>query len=246
MATLRSERRVFRARRDADISPSPATVLVAGGRGGIGAATVDALAASGLRTISLDKADGVDAANERAVRDFLRTQGRPPLRAVVVLCGRVGSGGVQETSLSAWRSVMRDNLDAAYVVVRESLPLLRASEGDRCIVLMSSVNGRTGGNELSGPAYAAAKAAVIGLCMHLARTLAAEGIRANAVAPGPVDTAMTHRLTAAQTGEVLEHMPLHRVAAPTEIAGAIAFLLSPLAWSMTGAVLDINGGLWMG
>ena len=219
---------------------------MAGGRGGIGAATVDALAASGLRTISLDKADGIDAANERAVRGFLKTQGRPPLRAVVVLCGRVGSGGVHETSLSAWRSVMRDNLDAAYVVVRESLPLLRASDGDRCIVLMSSVNGRTGGNTLSGPAYAAAKAAVIGLCMHLARTLAPEGIRANAVAPGPVDTSMTRRLTAAQTGELLGRMPLHRVAAPTEIAGAIAFLLSPLAWSMTGAVLDINGGLWMG
>lgn len=241
MSTSRSERGPA-----AEDQTPTATVLVAGGRGGIGGASAAALTGAGWQPLILDKSDGVDAADERAVRAFLDEQGRPPLRAVVVSCGRVGSGGVADTDAAAWRSVMRDNLDAAYVLIREAMPLLRAAGGDRCIVLMSSVNGRTGGNTLSGPAYAVAKAGLIGLCLHPAQSLAAEGIRVNAIAPGPVDTAMTQRLTLAQLGALLERVPLRRVATADEIAGAVMFLLSPAARSITGSVVDVNGGMWMG
>ncbi len=222
------------------------TVLVVGGRGGIGTATVRILEQSGTVCAVLDRADGVDAADPQQVRGYLAENRITELSAVIVLAGRAGSGGIDETDIDQWRELMRDNLDTAYVVIRESLPLLRAFGGDRSIVLLSSVNGRHGGNALSGPAYATAKAAIIGLTRHLAVTLAAEGIRVNAIAPGPVDTRMYRRLDPEQQARLESTIPLRHVAAPDEIAGAVSFLLSPSAVSMTGAVLDMNGGLWVG
>lgn len=222
------------------------TVLVVGGRGGIGTATVRILERDGAECAVLDRADGVDAADPEQVRGYLTAAGITELSAVVVLAGRAGSGGIDETDIGQWRALMRDNLDSAYVVVRECLPLLRASHGDRSIVLLSSVNGRHGGNALSGPAYATAKAAIIGLTRHLAVALAADRIRVNAIAPGPVDTMMYRRLDPDQQARLESTIPLRRVAAPEEIAGAVRFLLSPSAVSMTGAVLDMNGGLWVG
>ncbi|MEO7125895.1 MAG: SDR family oxidoreductase, partial [Nakamurella sp.] len=196
--------------------------------------------------IVLDISSGVDAADPASVREFLDESAPQELRGVVALAGAAGAGGIDDTDIDDWHSVLRANLDTAYVVVRESLSRLRAESGDRGIVLMSSVNGRHGGNTLSGPAYATAKAGLIGLTRHLASTLAPSGIRANAIAPGPVETAMYHRLSAAQQQALVAQIPLHRTLAPTEVAGAITFLLSDAARSITGAVLDMNGGLWMG
>lgn len=221
------------------------TVLVVGGRGGIGAATVALLEGGGIPCLVMDRDDGVDAADPGAVRRFLAVAEITELTGVVVLAGRAGAGGIDDTALEDWRALLRDNLDAAYVVVKETLPLLRAAEGDRSIVLISSVNGRHGGNTLSGPAYATAKAAVLGLARHLAVTLATERIRVNTIAPGPVDTAMYRRLEPEKQAALEATIPLGRVAAPDEIAGAVKYLLSPCAVSMTGAVLDINGGLWV-
>jgi NAD(P)-dependent dehydrogenase (short-subunit alcohol dehydrogenase family) len=222
------------------------TVLVVGGRGGIGAATVEILEQDGTACAVLDRADGVDAADPEQVRAYFTERGITELSAVVVLAGRAGSGGIDDTDIDQWRGLMRDNLDSAYVVIRESLPLLRAFPGDRSIVLLSSVNGRHGGNNLSGPAYATAKAAILGLARHLAVTLAAEGIRVNAIAPGPVETPMLHRLSAPQRAGLLRAIPLGHTAEPAEIAGTVRFLLSRSAASITGAVIDVNGGMWVG
>lgn len=222
------------------------TVFVVGGRSGIGTATLRVLEQDGIACAVLDRADGMDAADPSAVRQFLGDAAPASLRAVVALAGRAGAGGIDQTEVDDGRDVLRANLDTAYVVVRESLPLLRACPGDRSIVLLSSVNGRSGGNTLSGPAYATAKAGLIGLSRHLATTLAAEGIRVNAIAPGPVATPMYHRLDASVRAELEATIPLRRASAPDEIAQAIRFLLSPAAASITGAVLDVNGGSWMG
>jgi NAD(P)-dependent dehydrogenase (short-subunit alcohol dehydrogenase family) len=222
------------------------TVLVVGGRGGIGAATVRLLERDGTDCAVLDRADGVDAADPQQVRGYLAGNGITELSAVVVLAGRAGSGGIDDTDIDQWRGLMRDNLDSAYVVIRESLPLLRAFPGDRSIVLLSSVNGRHGGNNLSGPAYATAKAAILGLTRHLAVTLAAEGIRVNAIAPGPVETPMLHRLSTQERAGLLRAIPLGHTAEPAEIAGTVRFLLSRSAASITGAVIDVNGGMWVG
>jgi len=110
------------------------------------------------------------------------------------------------------------------------------------VVLMSSVNARDGGTRFSGAAYAAAKAGVLGLMRHLAVDYAADNVRVNAVAPGPVRTAMHDRLDNDQRAWLRGRMPLGRVAQPEEIAEAILFLLSPACASVTGTTFDINGG----
>ncbi|MCL6648205.1 MAG: SDR family oxidoreductase [Chloroflexi bacterium] len=218
-------------------------VLVVGGAGGIGSATVARLKAAGREVVVLDRAHDVEAADPQAVATFL--QQAPPVDALVHLAGTVGTGGIEDHSVAEWRRVLDDNLTTAFVVCQAVIPQLQEQRRG-AIVLMSSVNGRTGGNRLSGPAYAAAKAAIIGLTRHLARDLAPVGVRVNALAPGPVETPMLARLSELELRALRETIPLRRVAAPEEIAEAIAFLLSDQAASITGAVIDINGGMWMG
>jgi 3-oxoacyl-[acyl-carrier protein] reductase len=215
--------------------------LVVGGMGGIGRAICDRLASEGREIVVLDRAQGIDACDLAAVSAFLETQS--PIDTLVFVAGSVGAGGIEDHTTEQWRSVLDDNLTAAFVTVKATLSTIRAQRGS--IVLMSSVMARTGGNRLSGPAYASAKAGIIGLTRHLARDLAADGVRVNAVAPGPVDTPMVHRLDKQALQNLLDTVPLHRVAHPNEIASAIAYLLSADAASVTGVVLDINGGMAM-
>ncbi len=107
---------------------------------------------------------------------------------------------------------------------------------------MSSVNAPDGGTQLSGAAYAAAKAGVLDLMRHLAVDYAADNVRVNAVAPGPVKTAMHDRLDDYQRAWLTRRKPLGLVAQPEEIAEAILFPLSPACASVTGTTFDINGG----
>lgn len=136
---------------------------------------------------------------------------------------------------------MRHNLTPAYAVTRAVLPRMVAAGGGS-IVLMSSLNARDGGTELSGVAYAASKAGVLGLMKHLAVHYGPRGVRVNAVAPGPVRTRMHDRLTIEQRAWLLTRMPLPRVSAPDEIAEIMLFLLSDACASVTGMTFDINGG----
>ncbi len=114
------------------------------------------------------------------------------------------------------------------------------------MVLFSSVNGRHGGNRLSGPAYAVAKAGVIGLTRHLAKDQARRRVRVNCVAPGPVATPMIDRLADDEMAALRATIPLDRITSPVEIAETVGWLCSPGAASITGAVIDVNGGMWMG
>lgn len=214
-------------------------VLVVGGRGGIGTAVLEALGDEDV--VVLDRVDGHDACDPETVRELVAAH--PRLHGLVHLAGTVGAGGIEEHSLDTWRRVLDDNLTSVFVVVRECLGRLRAARGS--IVLSSSVNGRSGGNRLSGPAYAAAKAGVIGLTRHLARDLAPDGVRVNAIAAGPVETAMAERLQPEERAELLARIPLQRVTPPREVAALVCFLLSDAAGSITGATVDVNGGMWM-
>jgi 3-oxoacyl-[acyl-carrier protein] reductase len=94
--------------------------------------------------------------------------------------------------------------------------------------------------------YAAAKAAILGFTRHLAREVARDGIRVNAVAPGTVATERFRTLRSPEeTRRLAENVPLGRVAEPEEIADVVLFLASDAARYVTGATLDVNGGLVM-
>lgn len=215
--------------------------LVVGGSGGIGAACVEQLRSDGHEVVVIDRALGHDATDPASVGAALAEV--KDLRVVVHAAGSVGSGGIADLDLAQWRRVLDDNLTSAAVVAHCALPLMSAGGS---MVLFSSVNGRHGGNELSGPAYAAAKAGLIGLTRHLAKHQAARLIRVNCVAPGPVDTPMIARLNHDELDALVDAMPLRALTSAAEVAGTVAWLCSPAAASVTGAVIDLNGGLWMG
>ena len=218
--------------------------LVVGGRGAIGSAVVELLRQTYAQVYVLDRVDGVDATDESQVRAFLDQLPAPPTR-LAYLAGSVGYGGLLDTTPEQWRATVEDNLTAAYTVTRAVLPYM-LDAGSGAIVLMSSVTGRHGGNTLSGPAYAAAKAGVIALSWNIAKEFGGRGIRSNAVAPGPVHSPMTARLSDTEMSQLVAQIPLGRAAEPVEVAEVIAFLLSDAASYVNGATVDINGGLWMG
>jgi 3-oxoacyl-[acyl-carrier protein] reductase len=141
-----------------------------------------------------------------------------------------------------WDEVMDINLKSVFrlcrLVVRD---MLKAREGR--IVNVTSVSGEMGNAGQTN--YAAAKAGVIGFSKSLAREIGSRNVTVNCVAPGFIDTDMTRVLPQAQRQAVTQHIPLARFGTPEEVAAAVAFLASPGAGYITGATLDVNGGMLM-
>lgn len=128
--------------------------------------------------------------------------------------------------------------------IAQALAPAMVERGSGSIVCISSVAGQRGGGFVGGLHYSASKAAVLGFVKGLARELGPSGVRVNAVAPGLVDTDMTTPFMAAETRAGLAKQALlGRLATPEEIAGVCLFLCSDLASYVTGATLDVNGGL---
>ncbi len=211
------------------------TATTPAGAEAIGAALA---AFPGSRGIVLDVTDGaaVNAAVDAVVRDF---------GALHVL---VNNAGITRDMLSMrmkdddWDAVVATNLTAVFRASRAAIrPMMKQRYGR--IVNITSVVGASGN---AGQAnYAAAKAGVAGMTRSLARELGSRGITVNCVAPGFIETDMTHALTEAQKAALLSQIPLGRLGQAAEVAHAVAFLASSEAGYITGTELHVNGGMLM-
>ncbi|HZD51034.1 MAG TPA: 3-oxoacyl-[acyl-carrier-protein] reductase, partial [Silvibacterium sp.] len=142
-----------------------------------------------------------------------------------------------------WDAVLSTNLTGTFLLTQAVVgSMLRVRWGR--IINISSVVGETG--QAGQANYAASKAGLIGLTKSLARELASRGITANAVAPGYIETAMTEVLDEKQREAMLTHIPLGRAGTDQDVANAVRFLASDEAAYITGHVLDVNGGMYMG
>ena len=242
--------------------------LITGAGQGIGLATAQALAEQGahvaLNDLDSSRAEAaahqIEALGARAVVVPADVTDERQVLAMVEQCvadlggldilvnnagGSGGSAGpIDELSLEAWERVQRLNVTSAFLCIRAALTHLKHRGGR--IVNVSSLAG-VSRSIIGGTAYASAKAAVLGLTRHLSGELGAYGITVNAVAPGLTFTERVEAAFAARPESdrlaTLGRIPLGRAGTPTDPAAAIAFLCSDEAAYITGATIDVNGGI---
>lgn len=243
--------------------------VVTGAAGAIGRATALRLARSGYKLVAVDlslasaeeTAAAVQEAGGEATPVAADVSNDSDVQAVVRGCeeayggldawvGNAGIGGaiapLTEYPLDAYEQVMAVNVRGIFLGMRHAIPALRR-RGGGAIVNLSSQAGLRGVANLS--AYSASKHAVIGLSRGAALEVAGDGIRVNAVAPGPTDTAMMGSIedeVRAQGGDpsaFVDGIPVGRYGEPYEIAELIGWLVADAPGFLTGAVLPIDGGM---
>ena len=188
------------------------------------------------------RCDVTDEAEVRAA--FARAEAELGPAGVLVCNPGVSSPKrLEETGRAEYDRVMDVNLRGAYLCAQAALPQMRRL-GRGSMIMMSSVSAKRGGGLFGASAYSAAKAGMLGLARALARELAPEQIRVNAVAPGLIDTDIFGgQLTPERRAEIVKGVPLGRVGTPLDVARACLFFASELSDFITGEVMDVNGGL---
>lgn len=233
--------------------------IITGAGRGIGLASAQALTGSGVRVALVDIQDlsGVQTPDRSIalIADITRPEEvQQAVAETVAHFGRldilVNNAGIcpltpfAEISPEEWDRVLAVNLKGAFLCCQAALPhLRRAGTGGR-IINIASVAGQMGG-VLVGAHYAASKAGLIALTKSLARLLAPDGVTVNCIAPATTATDLTAAWPDDLQAQVQGQIPLGRFAQPDEIAAAVCYLASDAASFITGATLDINGGLYL-
>jgi 3-oxoacyl-[acyl-carrier protein] reductase len=240
------------------------SALVTGGTRGIGLAIVEAFLNEGARVaFSGTNPQGVKSAEAR-VGDRERCAGivaelslpeagarlveaaARQLGSVDVLVNNAGLASGSDVSAvtpEEWDRIVNINLRAVFFLCQAGARVMQGRSGS--IINVSSIAGQNGG-VAGSPAYAAAKAGVIGLTRSLARRFAGERIRVNCIAPADIETDMTAGWPAPLRDRLIGLTPLGRFGQPEEVSGAAVFLASDESSFITGQTLSINGGAYMG
>ena len=239
-----------------------AVISGAASRRGIGLATAKLFAAHGARVAILDL--DLNAAHEAAAS---LGEGHLGLRCDVTdseACNSsiakvidqfggidvlVNNAGITEPVKTldidsrGWQRIIDVNLKGVLLLSQAVIPHMRSRRGGS-IACMSSVSAQRGGGIFGGPHYSAAKAGVLGLAKAMAREFGPDGIRVNCVTPGLVETDITgDKLTPEMKSDIIKGIPLGRLGAATDVANIYLFLASDLSAYVTGAVIDVNGGM---
>jgi NAD(P)-dependent dehydrogenase (short-subunit alcohol dehydrogenase family) len=228
--------------------------VVTGGSGGIGTAIVDALHHTGAHTVSLDvrppqnkaipwiKCDiRDDASVAAAIAQVVQEHQRIDL--VIHGAGVSREAVVWKLAVEDWDLIQSVNLRGAFLLLRHTIPVMRRGNGGR-IVLIGSINGSRG--KFGTSAYSASKAGLLGLSKSVARETGRLGILVNVVEPGWVRTPLTEALPKEIRNAAVAESPLGKLLEPSDVAAAVLFLCGPGASHITGQILRVDGGQYLG
>jgi 3-oxoacyl-[acyl-carrier protein] reductase len=232
------------------------TALITGASRGIGLACAQALASAGTRVIlaarDAAKLEAASAAIPRSTWVTLDLSSQESIKAAFAQAGPVdilvNNAAVTKDGLALrmkkddWDAVLSTNLTGAFLAIQQVLQGMMKERWGR-IINISSIVGETGNPGQAN--YVASKAGLIGLTKSLAQEIASRNITVNAIAPGFIDTDMTAVLSDQLKQNMLAHIPLKRFGKPEDVAAAVKFLASEEAGYITGAVLNVNGGMYM-